>query len=53
MHNLLKLTKPWEQFRTELQQYVAAGNALKNQVINSAERYIELELKRQSWDKEG
>lgn len=52
MQNLPVLTKPWEQFQAALHQYVAQGNELRNQPINSEEEYWELESKRLSWEKE-
>ncbi|MDB4925525.1 hypothetical protein [Mucilaginibacter sp.] len=53
MQNQLLLTKPWEQFRAELHQYVNKGNALKNQPVNSDEEFTEIESKRLSWDRDG
>jgi len=50
--NQLILTKPWQQFSTELYQYVEKGNSLKDQPANTVEEFAELETKRLSWDKE-
>jgi len=52
MSNQLIFIKPWDQFQTELNQFVVIGNELKAQPATSNDDYNALDEKRRSWEKD-
>lgn len=50
--NSLQLTKPWVQFKSELQDIIKKGEALKNIAINSLWEFQQQEAKRIAWDRD-